>query len=348
MKVISLFDGMGCGLEALKRAGIKVTEYHAFEIDKNAISIAKKNHPEIIHHGAITFMTDFTQFKGADLLIGGSPCQGFSMAGKQLNFKDPRSQLFFEFVRAKNEIKPKRFLLENVKMPHNIRDEISRLLKCKPILINSALVSAQNRSRYYWCNWHVKQPEDRGIFWEDIREYGVDSECYYYTDRAMEWLGRHSNKNNKLLKIHSGNEKMQMLEASGHKKYSAQRFFGIIDTPNQAIAAMRGRRIDPSTMKRADSALNIAPEQYVEFRYDGKSNCLSTVGKDNIVVPFTLANRIPLNSFFFRYLTPIECERLQTLPDNYTGGVSNTQRYKMLGNGWTIDVITHLLSVIKI
>lgn len=109
---------------------------------------------------------------------------------------------------------------------------------------------------------------------------------------------------------------------------------------------MRGRRINPNTLSRDDYNKDIKPEQYIEFKYDGKSNCLSTVGKDNIVVPFTLPNRIPLDLFFFRYITPIECERLQTVPDNYTNHVSNTQRYKMLGNGWTVDVIAHIFSLI--
>ena len=142
MKVISLFDGMACGLTALKRAGIKVTEYHAFEIDKYAIQIAKKNHPEIIHHGSIV-AADFTQFKDVDLLIGGSPCQGFSFAGNQLAFDDPRSKLFFEFIRAKNEMKPKHFLLENVRMKKEHLDVISDLMRVQPVLINSSLVSAQ-------------------------------------------------------------------------------------------------------------------------------------------------------------------------------------------------------------
>ncbi len=140
-----------------------------------------------------------------------------------------------------------------------------------------------------------------------------------------------------------------MLEASHSKNYSSQRFFGICDFPTdtEAIGSMRGRRIDPNTMMRVDHNKNIVPVQQIEFRYDGKSNCLSTVSKDNVVVPFTLPNRVPVNEFFFRYITPIECERLQTVPDNYTACVSNTQRYKMLGNGWTVDVITHILKQMR-
>lgn len=268
-RVISLFDGMACGLTALKRAGIEVGEYHAFEIDKYAIQIAKKNHPEIIHHGGINFMTDFSRFKGADLLIGGSPCQGFSFAGKQLNFNDPRSQLFFEFVRAKREIKPKYFLLENVKMKKEYLDIISQQMGVEPILINSALVSAQNRNRHYWCNWKVEQPKDKGIFLKDI------------------------------------------VEGNGEGTY---------------IVAQRGRY-------NADGKV----EQRLEPNYSGKSNTLTSVQKDNIL----------MQGGVLRKLTVKECERLQTLPDGYTEGVSNTQRYKMLGNGWTVDVIVHLFNYLK-
>jgi site-specific DNA-cytosine methylase len=142
---------------------------------------------------------------------------------------------------------------------------------------------------------------------------------------------------------------MQMIEASHHKKYSSQRFFGIVDIPsdNQVVASMRGRFLIDG--KRQDGKQKTAglTTQYIEFRHDGKTNALTTVSKDNIVVPFTLPNRIPVNDFFFRYITPIECERLQTIEDNYTSIVSDTQRYKMLGNGWTVDVIVHILKFAK-
>jgi DNA-cytosine methyltransferase len=334
MRVLSLFDGMACGYEALKRAGIAVTEYHAFEIDKYAIQIAKKNHPDIIHHGNV-IDADFYQARGKiDMIIGGSPCQGFSFAGKQLAFDDPRSALFSEYVRAIKDIKPKWFLLENVPMKQEYLNVISDSLGVQPILINSALVSAQNRKRYYWCNWYVDQPFDKGIVWGDIKETNVDLDSFYYTEKAMQWLARHSRKNNKLLKIHDDSDKMQMIEASHHKKYSSQRFLGIIDYPKseESIAAIRGRYNEDRSIA-----------QWIEFRRDNKSNSLTTVSKDNVVVPFTLPHKIPVEDFFFRYITPIECERLQTLPDNYTEGVSNTQRYRMLGNGWTIDVISHIL-----
>ena len=344
MIVLSLFDGMSCGQIALERAGIKVDNYFASEIDKYCIKVTKHNFPNTQHIG------DVVQIKGTslpkiDLLMGGSPCQGFSFAGKQLNFQDPRSKLFFEFVRLLEETKPKYFLLENVFMKQECEQVITNCLGVKPIAINSALVSAQNRRRLYWTNIpNVNQPADRGIFWGDVRERGVNSENYYYSEKAMQWLAKVSQKKNKTLTVHADNEKMQMIEASHSKKYSNQRFFGIVDLPEdkQVVAAMRGRYLVDGKRQDSKQKTQGLIKQYIEFRYDGESNALTTVTKDNIVVPFTLPNRIPVDEFFFRYVTPLECERLQTVPENYTSCVSNTQRYKMLGNGWTVDVIAHI------
>jgi len=167
MNVLSLFDGMACGLVALKRSGIQVDNYYASEIDKYAIQIAKKNHPEIQHLGNIEDYESWDLPK-IDLIIGGSPCQGFSFAGKQLNFNDPRSALFFKFVEILWKFKPDNFLMENVKMKKEYSEAISELLEVEPVLINSALVSAQNRKRLYWCDWDVDQPEDKEIFLKDI------------------------------------------------------------------------------------------------------------------------------------------------------------------------------------
>ena len=343
INVLSLFDGMSCGQIALERAGINVDNYFASEIDKHAIQVARHNYPSTKHLG------DVTHVKGADLptidlLIGGSPCQGFSFAGKQLNFNDSRSKLFFEFVRLLRETKPRYFLLENVIMKKEYENVITSFLGVEPICINSALVSAQNRKRLYWTNIpNVCQPKDKEITWGDVRERGVNTECYYYTEKAMQWLAKVSQKKRKTLTVHSDIDKMQMLEASHYKKYSNQRFFGIVDLPENAqfVAAMRGRYLINGRRQDGKQKIKGLTDQYIEFRYDGKTNCLSTVRKDNVVVPFTLPNRIPADEFFFRYITPLECERLQTIPDNYTACVSNTQRYKMLGNGWTVDVIVH-------
>lgn len=342
MNVLSLFDGMSCGRIALDRAGIPVDKYYASEIDKYAMKIAEKNYPDTIQLGDITEL-NWNHRDNIDLMIGGSPCQGFSFAGKRLNFDDPRSRLFFEFYRLMQEVKPKYFLLENVKMKKESSDIITKYLGVEPIEINSSLVSAQNRRRMYWTNIPgVKQPEDKGITWGDVREHGVESERYYYTEKAINWLWKHGYRKEKKVKVHEDNDKMQMLEASHHKKYSSQRFFGILDnginneTQKQAIAAMRGRYV-------ADGKT----AQFIEFRRDGKSNALTTVQKDNVVVPFDHYEKVLADNFAYRYITPLECERLQTIPDNYTEGVSNTQRYKMLGNGWTVDVIAHILKGLK-
>lgn len=176
MKVLSLFDGISCGRVALERAGHNVEAYDAFEIEPNAILISQANHTDIRHHGDVT-KADFTQFRGYDLLIGGSPCQGFSMAGKQLNYNDPRSRLFFEYVRALKEANPRYFLLENVRMKKEYEDIISQQLGVDPILINSKVLSAQNRPRLYWTNIPI----------EPIRERSASHQRHHVVGR---WLLR--------------------------------------------------------------------------------------------------------------------------------------------------------------
>ncbi|UOL47447.1 putative DNA-methyltransferase [Vibrio phage vB_Vp_PvVp04_M] len=208
-------------------------------------------------------------------------------------------------------------------------------------------MSAQNRNRYYWTSFECHQPSDTGVNWGDVREHGVNE--YYYTEKGLQWLARHSQRKNKTLDVWSESEKAQMVEASHFKNYSGQRFFGICDLPSdeQCIAAMRGRYLVGGKRNDTEQKVKGNTAQFIEFLYDRKSNSLTTVQKDNVVVPFTLPNRIPVDMFFFRYITPLECERLQTVPDNYTAHVSNTQRYKMLGNGWTVDVIAHLFMEMK-
>lgn len=168
-KILSTFDGGSMGQQALKELGVPIEKYFASEIDKHAINVAMENHPETIQIG------DVTKVKGADLpkidlLMGGSPCQGFSFSGKQLNFNDPRSKLFFEFVRLKNELKPQYWLLENVVMKQEYQDVISEHLGVQPVKLNSAKTSAQNRERLYWCNWEITEPTDQGIKLETILE----------------------------------------------------------------------------------------------------------------------------------------------------------------------------------
>ena len=173
MKVLSLFDGISCGMVALERAGIPVERYVAYEIEPNAIAVSKDNYPFIEHCGDVT-TADFTKYKGFDLVIAGSPCQGFSLAGKQLNFEDPRSKLFFEFVRALKEVQPKYFLLENVFMRKEYEDIITSYLGVEPVKIDSKLVSGGLRNRIYWTNIpNITLPQDKGIVFQQILDSGI-------------------------------------------------------------------------------------------------------------------------------------------------------------------------------
>jgi len=246
MNVLSLFDGISCGQIALERAGIKYNKYYASEIDKYAIQVTKKNYPDTIHVGDVNNI-DFKEYiNKINLLIGGSPCQGFSFIGKQFNFDDPRSKLFFKFAEALNIIKPKYFLLENVRMKKEWVSIISEYLKVEPIHINSYLVSAQSRNRLYWTNIpNVQQPKDKNIILQDILEEGI---AIRQKSKTVRVGGRLSN-----------------------------------DRHEWDLANIDGRR----------------------------------------------------------YST-LECERLQTLPDNYTEGIPEKQRYKCIGNCWTVDVINHI------
>jgi DNA (cytosine-5)-methyltransferase 3A len=301
MNVLSLFDGMSCGQIALNRANIQYNNYFASEIDKNAIKVTQHHYPNTVQLGDVTKI-EFIASK-IDLLIGGSPCQGFSFAGKQLNFDDPRSKLFFEFVRLKNELQPKYFLLENVVMKKEYEDVITQYLGVEPIKINSSLVSAQNRVRLYWTNIpNVKEPEDRNISLSDILE--DDS---IINPGAIR--GRRLNK-----------------------------------------ATIIGRRLNPDG-KRKDYDKDIPITQCLEVRATNtnKSNCLTTVDKDNVLTtmpigrhPNAFKDKLP-----FRYYTLKEYERLQTIPENYTSVVSTSQAKKMIGNAWTVDVISHIFSYLK-
>ena len=324
MNVLSLFDGCSCGQLALSRAGIKVDNYYASEIDKHAIAVTMHNFPNTIQLGDIRGVKA-SGLPKIDLLMGGSPCQGFSSSGKMLNFDDPRSALFFEYVRILKELReinPEiKFLLENVKMKKEWVAVISEILGVEAIEINSTLVSAQNRKRLYWANFPISQPADRGILLKDILEDG--------------------------------------------------------DT----VAGMRGRYLNEDGTRDDVARPKIVPS--IENRLDGKSNTLTTVSKDNLVFVghtgkskrtegntvrayrqgeriFAINGKNPTLSaqmggtangtglitedlFHYRNLTVTECERLQTMPDGYTSVAPKTARTKMIGNGWTIDVIVGIL-----
>jgi len=288
MNTLALFDGISCGQLALKEAGIECDNYYASEIDKKAISITQKNFPNTIQLGDINGWRDW-DLPELDLIMGGSPCQGFSVVGKQLNFDDPRSRLFFVYLEIVKHFKPKYFLLENVPMDKEIQDIISSLLGVEPILINSSLVSAQNRRRLYWTNIpNVTQPNDLSVILYDILESDND------------WSSAH----------------------------------------------VVSRRLG-SDGKRKDNDKSIQFTKCVEVSTNPhKAYCLTTVNKDSLICKYTEGRHTDaygMNRETWRNFTSIEVERLQTLPDNYTEGVAESYRRRLIGNGWTVDVIAHIL-----
>lgn len=281
INVLSLFDGISCGRVALERAGIKVDTYYASEVDKYAIQIAQKNYPNTIQIGDVTKVSGL---EGIDLLIGGSPCQGFSLAGKKLNFEDHRSKLFFEYVRILKELKPKYFLLENVQMKKEWVDIITEHIKVEPICIDSSLVSAHQRKRLYWTNIsNVRQPTNKNITLNDIFDYHEQTKW----EQGFDF-------------------KYLFKDINGYVKINRK---GSMKTNQTKASCLTGGH-----------------------RGDGNHSDMDL---------------IYYNDGAIRRYSTIECERLQTLPDNYTYGISNTQRYKSLANGWTVDVIAHILSFIR-
>jgi site-specific DNA-cytosine methylase len=329
MKVLSLFDGISAGQLALQRAGVAVDAYYASEVDKYAISVTQNAYPNTIQLGDVTKWREWDIPWGEiDLVIGGSPCQGFSFAGKQLNFNDPRSALFFVFVdichRVADDNPKMRFMLENVRMKKEYQDVITGYFGVNPIAINSSLVSAQNRYRLYWTNIpNVTQPDDRGILLRDIILDDVDSK-HYLSPEAIDYMDRLRNGKPRW-EYHTNNldGKAACLTANMHKGVP----YGVL-------------RIPEATKK---GYVEVQPNEGVDLtfpnsktrrgrRMEDKSNCLTATNYDYCWY----------DGYICRKLTPIECERLQTFPDNWTEGISDTQRYKALGNSWTVDVVAHI------
>ena len=375
MNVLSCFDGSSCGQLALQRSGItfdgKGSTYYASEIDKYAIQVTQANFPNTIQVGDISkYLANPMYLQGRDvpkidLIMGGSPCQGFSFAGHQLNFDDPRSKLFFEFIRLKNGLNPKYFLLENVKMKKESMDIITKYMGVEPIEINSSLLSAQNRKRLYWTNIPFdRNIDDLGIVMQDILEDGyatdvmtnADGKSHCLTARyngAVWWNSIERKQRTMVLKDNPttskdglirvgtadlrGHDSIKRVYAQEGKSPTLTTMQGGHREPKVAIGRIVNRRLDENGIRK-DDQLDLPFTRQLEVRADEKSNCLTTVQKDNVVVAKDM----------WRKLSCLECERLQTLPDNYTNHVSNSQRYKMIGNGWTVDVIAHILKGIQL
>lgn len=345
MNVLSLFDGISCGMVALERAGIPVEKYSAYEIDKYALTVSNKNYPEIEQYGDV-FEGNFRKHKNCDLLIGGSPCTFWSVAkkGRETTTDGEGFRMFMQYVRALEESRPKYFLYENNNSIHkNIKTEISKFLGVEPIMINSALVSAQHRKRCYWTNIpNIMQPEDKGILLKDIIISGIpwQNKSYAYTTRCQaatfkDTLERHRHTMiAEPIPINLTKDgKCQTLRATMYK---------------DGIRNLIGNDID----KRTCVAIPVKIGQIGKYQQDrvysvyGKSVCLKANGGGNGAKTGLYKIDLPDGDYIIRKLYPIEAERLQTLPDNYTEGVSNTQRYKGIGNGWTVDVIAHILGFI--
>ena len=300
LRVLSLFDGISCGMVALERAGIPIEKYYASEIDTYAMKVSQKNYPQIIQLGDIEDINRETikELGYIDLIIGGSPCQGLSSSNVWLKDGEygvngtGKSRLFWQYVRILNlvrEINPNvKFLLENVGSA-SVKDKkvINETLDCTGVAFNSQLLSAQNRNRVYWTNFDFEVPTERKeIYMQDILEDSV-SDKYYLTQKMYDCIMSPATKGWQSGKMEINLKIARPLTATMHK------------------------------MHRADT------DNYISTEY-------KPADKTNV-----------------RRLTPLECERLQTLPDNYTEGISDTNRYKCIGNGWTVDVIAHILSYLK-
>jgi len=322
MNVLSLFDGQSCGQIALNRLGIKYDTYFASEIDTNAILVTQDNYPKTKQIGDVMKVDGYTLPK-IDLMFGGSPCTNFSFAGKRYGMVTEESDvevtdletylklkgegftfkgqsfLFWEYVRLLKEVKPKYFLLENVVMVKKWENIISETLGVKPIFINSASVSAQDRKRLYWTNIpNVQLPENKNIHLEDILEDEPDEKLF--------------------------------LAEKLYERYMINRSFVMDKTKSCVIGKL--------SVHQGDRV----------FSPYCKGSSLSASGGNNAGGSCNIIEDTKAGPLRLRRLSVIECERLQTVPDNYTKAVSTTGRYKMLGNGWTVDVIAHIFSHIKI
>jgi DNA (cytosine-5)-methyltransferase 1 len=445
LNILSLFDGMSCGQQALERAGIEVDNYFASEIDKYAMQVTMANYPDTKQLGSVVNVNG-SDLPKIDLLIGGSPCQSFSFAGKRkgmatkceteiltlnhyLELKadgyefEGQSYLFWEFMRLLNECKPKYFLLENVEMGEKWEKVLSKAIEVNGIHINSALVSAQNRKRIYWTNIGmqpgglfgdlvsiIQKPKNKGILLKDVLETEVD-EKYFLSDKMVDYLSLNSvnqlkKGNGFSFKPTDGNKKGSAITnpgknrmddnyivvhntmprssttgkgGTGHLSRNDGKTY-CLDTGNTnavEIVGLTEVRTQEAKQIRKETGTNPKRAKELILRTDGKIGAiLTSQTPDNLVISGTLRTHndgkgfrkvmsgkgatIPARSREdgsgqnivsisgnIRRLTPLECERLQTVKDNYTNHVSDSQRYKMLGNGWTVDVIAHLFSYLK-
>lgn len=342
--ILSTFNGCGCLWLALDALNVPISKRYVSEIDKYANAVQMYRYPDTLQLGDITQVTG-EGLEPIHLLAGGSPCQGFSIAGKRKGFEDPRSKLFFDFVRSRDKLKPSYFLLENVKMDPDSVDLISSYLGVKPILINSSVFSAQNRKRLYWTDIPIDElPEDKGLILGDILEDNYQTErekslCITASYSRGDSAERYFTKSSRQLvykPVKLGNVNPSWRGQNGNVYSTYGKSPTLTTNKGEGIKISTPLRVGTADIKGNDSIKRI-------YHPSGKSPCLTTMQGGN------QEPKVSIDELHWRKLTPLECERLQTLPDNYTlvpwGNrmMSNSQRYKMIGNGWTVDVITFLL-----
>lgn len=403
MNVLSLFDGMSCGQQALERAGINIDKYYASEIDKYAIQVTMDNYPKTIQLGSVVDV-DVSSLGKIDLIIGGSPCQSFSFAGRRkgMSTKDSQeiltldhylelkqegfefegqSYLFWEYMRILIDCRKSNpnvlFLLENVMMGKKWQSVLTKAIGIEPICINSSLVSAQNRRRLYWTNIGLKpngmfgdkasiieQPKDKNIMLKDILQKDVEDK-YYLSQKAIDYINR--DKRNLGFQMNEDDDKSKCITAVFCKQIP----YNQIIVHNMMPRSSKSGKGGTGPLKIIDGktyCLDTKNSNAIEMVYNNKRLNKTIEGKeleeDSLIDSYnqsihtdksiTVSTRVSASNLTHVYknsrirkLTPIECERLQTIKDDYTKSVSNSQRYKMIGNGWTVDVISHIFSYIK-
>jgi len=358
MRVLSLFNGLSCGRVALERAEIPVERYVSYEIDEYANTIAKHNYPNDDYYGDV-FQGDFTQYKGFDLLLGGSPCTHWSVCQKPDRRETSASgmgwDLFMQYVRALRESECKYFIYENNYSIHkDIQSAITKELGVYPIMINSALLSAQQRKRLYWTNIpNVEQPTDKGILLKDILESGLAHKEKSYCITANE------NKGVPLKYYLEKHKRQQVFEPVIYQRRHGYNKGGIKRDKSPTLTANgswqdNNHVLTPIRIGNVDTtAKDKNSQQYRVYSVYGKSINLCGNGGGMGSKTGLYKIDLPDGDYIVRKLTPIECERLQTKPQDYTkyglfedgvvNEISATQRYKGLGNGWTVDIIAHML-----
>lgn len=369
MVVLSLFDGMSCGQIALRELGLPIAHYYASEVDKHAIAQTQLNFPSTIQLGDVEQWRNWggIDWGGIDLILAGSPCQGFSLAGKMLGLEDHRSRLFWVFVEILQHVRQHnpnvRYLLENVRMKPEHERIISETLGVFPVVINSSLVSAQNRVRLYWSDIRVRQdglfaesytdipqPEDRGLAIADIIEDSVD-EKYYLSDAGVAWLYGHTQKRCANITILNDGDKSRTLTISNTTKYNGDSNY-IIQRPRGANPGGEFAYKSPTLTSCAWEANNLLVSKITAGtrRTHKDGNGFRAMAGEKCGAVTTRARQDGSGQgavqigYRLRRLTPTECARLQTIPSWYQWACTDTQAYKMLGNGWTVEVIKHILS----